>query len=138
MRSIYWVFLLLLVFVACNTNSDDRIKGEWELIEFGLSGAGGNPVSNEETLRNAGAVWDIKFSGNGKFIQSFNMRTPEMKMEVEEGTWETTNDSLIIKLQIDTFETRMAYTYEILGDTLSLTLAPEGRPTRVKTKFRKK
>ncbi|MFW6310519.1 MAG: hypothetical protein ACOC1D_05385, partial [Prolixibacteraceae bacterium] len=63
---------------------------------------------------------------------------PEMEMEVEEGTWETSNDSLIIELQIDTVESQLEYTYKIEGDTLFLTLAPEQSPAQVKTKFRKK
>lgn len=138
MRVVYSFLLVFLFLTACDKGEEYGFKGEWELIEFALIGTGGNPVSDEETLRNAGAIWDMEFKGNGKFRQNFNMRTAEMEMEVEEGTWEATEDSLIIELQIDTIQSRMAYTYNIEDDILSLTLAPEGRPTQVKTKFRKK
>ena len=138
MRNLYIFLLALFLLTSCNNESDSRFKGEWELIEFALIGMGGDPMSDEETLRNAGAIWDMQFKGNGDFRQNFNMRTAEMEMEVEEGTWKATEDSLIIKLQIDTITSRMAYTYKMEGDTLSLLLAPEGAPTQVKTKFRRK
>ena len=138
MRNLYIFLLALFLLTSCNNESDSRFKGEWELIEFALIGMGGDPMSDEETLRNAGAIWDMQFKGNGDFRQNFNMRTAEMEMEVEEGTWKATEDSLIIKLQIDIITSRMAYTYKMEGDTLSLLLAPEGAPTQVKTKFRRK
>ena len=138
MRFIYGFLVILILFVACDSKTDNEVKGEWELIEFAIEGTSGNPVSNEETLRNAGAVWEMKFSGNGDFRQNFNMRTPEMEMETEEGTWKTTNDSLIVELQINNVESQLEYTYKIAGDTLFLTLAPKQSPAKVKTKFRRK
>jgi len=138
MQNLTFFLLVIFLWAGCNNESESRLKGEWELIEFALIGTGGDPVSDEETLRNAGAIWDMEFKGNGDFKQNFNMRTPEMEMEVEEGTWKTTKDSLIIELQIDTIESRLEYTYKLKDDTLFLTLAPEQSPAQVKTKFRKK
>lgn len=136
-----WIFAATLVLVAvigCETAGDERLIGDWEIIEFRLIGQSGDPVSDEETLRNAGAVWNLEFSRDGDFKQAFNMRNRDMEMEVEQGSWRTVDDTLKIELQIDTITSKMDYTYEIDGDVLTLTLAPKEVNAKIITKFREK
>lgn len=145
MKKFTFVLIVLIIgFSNCKSvgkkdlGGDGNLVGEWEIIEFRLIGQGGDPVSDEETLRNAGAVWDLKFSRNGDFRQSFNMRQRDMTMEVEEGTWKTSGDSLKIELQIDTITSNLYYTYKINQDVLTLTMAPQEVNSKIITKFREK
>ncbi len=133
------ILLLSVVFaIGCSSTKQSGLPGEWEIIEFRLVGTGGDPVSDEKTLSDAGAVWEMQFDENGDFSQKFNMRDPDMKMEEESGTWFQKNDSLIIKLEIDTFTSTLPYLYEFKGDTLQLTLQNPHDNAKVITKFRKK
>ncbi len=138
MRISYILILLLFIISGCKTVGNKNIVGNWELIEFRLIGQGGNPVSNEQTLRNAGAVWDMHFKKNGDFKQNFNMRNQSKKMEVEEGTWKINEDTLSIELEINTVISQMDYTYKLDDNVLTLTLAPEEAKGKIITKFRKK
>ncbi len=138
MKITYILILLLFVVSGCKTVGNKNIVGDWELIEFRLVGQGGNPVSNEETLRKAGAVWDMNFKKNGEFKQNFNMRKPGKEMEVEEGTWKVDDDTLSIELEINTVISQMDYTYKLDENILTLTLAPEEAQGKIITKFRKK
>ncbi len=131
----YFVVFLVMLLAGCKTIGDKRLVGKWELVEFALVGQGGNPVSNAETLRNAGAVWDLEFSKNGDFSQKFNMRKRSMEMETEEGTWKTEQDSLLIELQKDVVASKLDYTYKFKEDTLVLTLAPRESKSKIITKF---
>jgi len=134
-------FALLLLSIAifgCSSNMNKNLVGDWEIIEFRLIGRSGDSTSDEKTLRDAGAIWDLDFSKNGNFRQSFNMRTPEMKMEVEQGTWKTSADTLTIELEIDIITSTLIYNYEIENEVLTLTLAPEEVNSKIITKFRKK
>ncbi|HKJ78375.1 MAG TPA: lipocalin family protein [Prolixibacteraceae bacterium] len=132
------LFVLSIIVVGCETAGDPQIVGEWEITEFRIIGPGGDAASNEEKLNNAGAKWDLEFSKNGEFVQTFNMRKRNMEMETEKGTWTTNGDSLKIVLHIDTIKSNLDYTYEINQDTLTLTLAPEISDTKIITKFREK
>jgi hypothetical protein len=118
--------------------NNKRLFGIWELVEFQLVQRGKRTVSDEKTLRDAGAVWNMYFNVDGSFKQEFNMRTPEKKMETEKGKWSTANDSLFIELQIDTFTNKMNYSYVLLGDVVVLTLQHPTSPDKVVTRFRRK
>lgn len=133
------VFIAAFVtLMGCANSGTKQLVGSWELIEFRLIGTGGDPVSNEKTLRDAGAVWDMKFSKNGDFRQDFNMRTPSMKMEFEEGTWKAFDDSLKIEIVSDIVASELNYTYELEEDILVLSLRNPVSDARVVTRFRKK
>lgn len=129
---------LLILFLGCATTDNINLVGTWELVEFRLIGTGGDPVSNEKTLRDAGAVWDIELSKNGKFRQDFNMRSSDMVMEIEKGSWTATDDSLLVELDFDTITSVLPYSYQIENDLLILTLSNEFTEASVVTKFRKK
>jgi hypothetical protein len=124
--------------MGCANSGTKQLVGSWELIEFRLIGTGGDPVSNEKTLRDAGAVWDMKFSKNGDFRQDFNMRARDMQMEYEEGTWKAFDDSLKIEIVSDIVATELNYTYEMEEDILVLSLRNPVSDARVVTRFRKK
>jgi hypothetical protein len=128
----------LVILMGCANSGTRQLVGTWELIEFRLIGTGGDPVSNEKTLRDAGAVWDMKFSRNGDFRQDFNMRTPDMKMEFEEGTWKAVDDSLKIEIVSDIVATELNYTFELESDILVLSLRNPVSDAKVVTRFRKK
>jgi hypothetical protein len=128
----------LVVIMGCATTGSKELVGTWEIIEFRLVGTGGDPVSNEKILRDAGAVWDMKFSKNGKFRQDFNMRQHEMTMESEKGTWKISEDSLKIELDFDTITSFLPYIYKLEENILELTLTNDFYNTKVITKFRKK
>jgi hypothetical protein len=134
------IFVLfgLIALMGCATTGNKALVGTWEIIEFRLIGTGGDPVSNEKILRDAGAVWDMKFSKNGKFRQDFNMRQQDMTMESEQGTWEMSEDSLKIELDFDTVTSYLPYVYKLEDDVLELTLSNDFYNTKVVTKFRKK
>lgn len=138
MRIIYLALLLLVVTSGCKTVENRNIVGKWELIEFRLVGQGGDPVSNEEILRNAGAIWEMQFSKNGNFMQKFNMRKPSMEMEEEKGTWEVVDDTLKIDLELDMVVSELDYTYTLKDNIMVLTLAPEESKAKIITTFRKK
>ncbi|MBT6005549.1 MAG: hypothetical protein HOG79_07505 [Prolixibacteraceae bacterium] len=135
---IRFVFIFVIALASCHVVGNKRLVGNWELIEFRLVGQGGDPVSDEEILRKAGAVWDLKFVADGKFSQEFNMRTPSMKMEIEEGSWKTANDSLIIDLQLDSGVSKLNYTYKFENYILILTLSNLQSKSSIITRFRKK
>ncbi len=128
----------LVVLMGCATTGSKELVGTWEIIEFRLIGTGGDPVSNEKVLKDAGAVWEMKFSKNGKFRQDFNMRQRDMTMEFEQGTWEAGEDSLKIELDFDTITSVLPYLYKLDENILELTLSNDFYNTKVVTKFRKK
>jgi len=138
MKLKYIVVLLLISIIGLQAANNKRLFGIWELIEFQPVQKGKSTVSDEKTLRDAGAVWNMYLNEDGSFKQEFNMRTPDMKMETEKGKWSTANDSLFIELQIDTFTNKMNYSYILLGDVVVLTLQHPTSPDKVVTRFRRK
>jgi hypothetical protein len=132
------LFIVLAAIMGCATTGSKELVGSWEIIEFRLIGMGGDPVSTEKILRDAGAVWDMKFSGNGDFSQNFNMRQRDMTMETEEGNWTAFNDSLKIEIRSDVVATNLNYTYKINEDTLVLSLRNPETDSKIITRFRKK
>jgi len=139
MKKIVLVLVLFnFIFFRCNTGDNKGFVGTWEIVEFRLDGQVQDPGRNEEYLRNKGAVWDMKFSKNGKFEQNFNMRSPDMKMEMEKGTWLAVNDTLKIEIQFDTITSKLEYTYELNDGILTLTFAAEEMGSNLITKFREK
>jgi len=138
MKFKYLLFILLLSVIVLQAANNKRLFGIWEMTEFKLVQKGKATVSDEKTLRDAGAIWNLEFSEDGSFKQNFNIRTPEMKMESEKGKWSTINDSLFIELQIDTFVNKLNYTYISLGDVVVLTLENPMTTDKVITRFRRK
>ena len=138
MKFKYLLFILLLSVIVLQAANNKRLFGIWEMTEFKLVQKGKATVSDEKTLRDAGAIWNLEFSEDGSFKQNFNIRTPEMKMESEKGKWSTVNDSLFIELQIDTFVNKLNYTYILLGDVVVLTLENPMTTDKVITRFRRK
>ncbi len=132
------LFLALAGLMGCATTGSKELVGSWEIIEFRLIGMGGDPVSDEKILRDAGAVWDMKFSKDGDFMQEFNMRKQDMSMETEEGTWTVNNDSLKVEIRDDIVANTLNYTYEINEDTLVLSLRNPDTDAKIVTRFRKK
>ena len=133
------LFLILLIsIIGLQAANNKRLFGVWELVEFQLFQKGTPTVSDEKTLRDAGAIWNMYLNEDGTFKQEFNMRSPDMKMETEKGKWSTANDSLFIELQIDTFTNKMNYSYILLGDVVVLTLQHPTSPDKVVTRFRRK
>jgi hypothetical protein len=134
-----FVFIIgLIALMSCATTGSKELVGTWEIIEFRLIGMGGDPVSNEKILRDAGAVWDMKFFRNGKFRQDFNMRQRDMTMEFEEGTWKASDDSLKIEIVDDIVVVELDYTYELNNNILELSLRNPDTNSKVVTLFRKK
>ncbi len=138
MKLKYLAVVLLITVIGLHAANNKMLFGIWELVEFQLVQKGESAVSDEKTLRDAGAVWDLHFNDDGSFKQDFNMRSPDMKMETEKGKWSTANDSLFIELQIDTLTTKMNYSYILLGDVVVLTLQHPATPDKVVTRFRRK
>ena len=138
MKLKYIVVLLLISIIGLQAANNKRLFGIWELVEFQLVQKGKSTVSDEKTLRDAGAIWNMYLKEDGSFKQEFNMRTPDMKMETEKGKWSTANDSLFIELQIDTFTNKMNYSYILLGDVVVLTLQHPTSPDKVVTRFMRK
>lgn len=130
--------ILLISIIGLQAANNKRLFGVWELVEFQLFQKGTPTVSDEKTLRDAGAIWNMYLNEDGTFKQEFNMRSPDMKMETEKGKWSTANDSLFIELQIDTFTNKMNYSYILLGDVVVLTLQHPTSPDKVVTRFRRK
>ena len=130
--------ILLISIIGLQAANNKRLFGVWELVEFQLFQKGTPTVSDEKTLRDAGAIWNMYLYEDGTFKQEFNMRSPDMKMETEKGKWSTANDSLFIELQIDTFTNKMNYSYILLGDVVVLTLQHPTSPDKVVTRFRRK
>lgn len=134
-----YLFLALLVsVVGLHAANNKMLFGIWEISEFKLVQRGVETVSNEKELRDAGAVWDMHFNADGTFKQNFNMRGNEMKMETESGKWHTVNDSLFIELQIDTFVSKVKYSYIILGDVVVFTIQNPKSNDKIVTRFRRK
>jgi len=138
MKLKYLVVILLLSVIGLYAANNKTLIGKWEIVEFKLVQKGDTAISDEKTLRDAGAVWNLQFNEDGSFKQEFNMRTPDMKMETEKGKWNMRNDSLFIELQIDTFTNKINYSCIILGDLMVLTLQHPTTPDKVETKFRRK
>lgn len=138
MKLKYLAIISLIAVIGLHAANNKRLFGVWELVEFQLFQKGTPTVSDEKTLRDAGAVWNMYFSEDGSFKQEFNMRSTDMKLETEKGKWRTANDSLFIELQIDTFTNKMNYSYILLGDVVVLTLQHPTSPDKVVTRFRRK
>lgn len=133
------LFLFLLIsIIGLQAANNKRLFGVWELVEFQIFHKGESAVSDEKTLRDAGAVWNMYFSEDGTFKQEFNMQSPDMKMETETGKWRTANDSLFVELQIDTITNKINYSCILLGDVVILTLQHPTTPDKVVSKFRRK
>lgn len=138
MKLQYVIVLAFFLFVECKIVGDKNLVGNWDLIEFRITRDGKESVSSEKILRDAGAVWEAKFSSNGKFQQNVNMSNPEMKMITQEGIWESYGDSVKIELHIDTITTEMHYKYQITDDILTMSLEHPISHNTVVSKFRKK
>jgi len=133
------LFLILFIsIIGLHAANNKKLFGVWELVEFTLVQKGEPAVSDEKTLRDAGAVWNMYFSEDGTFKQEFNMQSPDMKMETETGKWRTANDSLFVELQIDTITNKINYSCILLGDVVVLTLQHPTTPDKVISKFRRK
>lgn len=138
MKFKYLFFIFLIGVVGIQAANNKRLLGVWELTEFKLIQKGKTSVSDEKTLRDAGAVWDLEFAGDSIFRQNFNMRSPDGKMETETGKWYTINDSLFIELKKDTNISRINYSYILLGDVVVLTLENQVTTDKMITRFRRK
>jgi len=138
MKIKYLLIVLLIAVIGIQAANNKKLFGIWEITEFKLVMKGKTTVSDEKTLRDAGAVWNLQFSEDGSFKQDFNMRTPEKKMKTEKGKWNTVNDSLFIELTIDTIVDKLSYTYILLGDAVVLTLENPRTTDKVITRFRRK
>ena len=138
MKIKYLIFILLISAISVYAANNKRLFGTWEIVEFKLIQKGNPTVSDEKTLRDAGAVWNVYFNEDGTFKQEFNMRSPDMKMETETGKWSTLNDSLFVEIQVDTFSRKLNYYYVVLGDAVVLTLQHPTTPDKIVTKFRRK
>lgn len=130
--------ILLISIIGLQAANNKRLFGVWELVEFQIIHKGESAVSDEKTLRDAGAVWNMYFSEDGTFKQEFNMQSPDMKMETETGKWRTANDSLFVELQMDTTTIKINYSCILLGDVVVLTLQHPTTPDKVVSKFRRK
>jgi len=138
MKLKYLFLILLISIIGLQAANNKRLFGVWELVEFQIVHKGESAVSDEKTLRDAGAVWNMYFSEDGTFKQEFNMQSPDMKMETETGKWRTANDSLFVELQIDTITNKINYSCILLGDVMVLTLQHPTTPDKVVSKFRRK
>jgi hypothetical protein len=138
MKLKYLFLTLLISVIGLHAANNKMLFGIWEITEFKMVQRGVETVSDEKTLRDAGAVWDMHFNADGTFKQDFNMRGNEMKMETESGKWHTVNDSLYIDLQIDSLTTTMKYSYIILGDVVVFTMQHPRNNDKVVTRFRRK
>lgn len=134
----YLVILLLISAVGLYAANNKRLFGDWEIVEFTIVQKGVTTTSDEKSLREAGAIWNMHFSEDGKFKQEFNMRTPKMEMETETGIWSTGKDSLFVEIQVDTFSRKLDYYCVVLGDAVVLTLQHPSTPDKIVTKFRRK
>lgn len=66
------LFVLVLFGVISCTNSNQKLLGDCEIIEFAVfTGETQNMLNTRKILNNAGAVWDMKFSEDGNFVQEF-------------------------------------------------------------------
>ena len=137
-RYILVLFLFSFIFFSCKTGIDNPLVGNWEIVEFRFTDWERDPGRDEDFLKKDGAIWDMEFSKNGKFKQSFNMRRPDKKMETEEGTWRTVGDTLKIETQSDGTTSKWDYTYELNDSTLTMTLAGEMIDSKLIIKFREK
>lgn len=138
MKLKYLLLIVLISVVGLYAENNKMLFGIWEITEFKMVQRGVEAVSDEKTLRDAGAVWDMHFNADGTFKQDFNMRGNEMKMETESGKWRTVNDSLYIDLQIDTLTINMKYSYIILGDVVVFTMQNQRNNDKIVTRFRRK
>lgn len=134
------VLIITLIFLVSGLNAgiNKNLVGTWGIVEFDLIQKGNSSKSDEKTLRDSGAEWNMYFYEDGSFKQEFNMRTPSMEMETEIGSWSTSKDSLFIELELDTFTRKLNYYYVMLGDAVSLTLQHPVTPDKIVTKFRRK
>jgi len=138
MKLKYLVVFLLMLFVGLNAANNKKLFGVWEIVEFNIIQKGKPALSDEKTLRDAGAEWNMYFNEDGSFKQEFNMRSPAKKMETETGKWSSEKDSLFIEIQVDTFTRKLNYSYILLGDAVVLTLQHPTNPDKIVTKFRRK
>jgi hypothetical protein len=134
----YLLVALSVLTVCVSAVNNSKIVGAWEIVEFTIVQKGVVTKSEEKTLRDAGSVWNMYLNEDGSFKQEFNMRTPEMKMEIEEGTWKTVADSLFVEIQVGDFTRKLNYSFISLGDAFVLTLQHPETPDKVVTKFRRK
>jgi hypothetical protein len=138
MKHKYLFILLILIFTGLQAANNKRLFGNWELTEFKIVQKGKPTTSDENKLKELGAVWNIEFSEDGSFKQNFNLRNPEKKMETEEGKWKTVNDSLFIELHKDSQISKLNYTYILLGDVVVLSLENPLTTDKIITRFRRK
>ena len=132
------VVFLLTSFFAINAANNKNLIGVWKIVDFKVVQKGIETVSDEKTLRDAGAEWNMYFFEDGSFKQEFNMRSPIKKMETENGKWSTVKDSLFIEIKVDTITRKLNYYYVGLGDAMVLTLQHPSTPDKIVTKFRRK
>jgi hypothetical protein len=128
---------MILLFSGLQAGNNVSLIGNWEIVRFEIVHGGKSTVSDEESLKNGGAIWNMSFSEDGSFKQEFNMRNAGLNMETETGTWQTRNDSLFIEIKMDTLVQKLQYYYVLLGDAVVLTLQHPTLQDKVVTKFRR-
>ena len=138
MKGKFLCLTLFLLITGLQAGNNVNLVGKWEIVQFEIVHKGKSTVSDEESLKNGGAIWNIYFSEDGSFKQEFNMRSAALNLETEMGKWRTEKDSLFIELTVDTIQQKLGYYYVLLGDAVVLTLQHPTSTDKVVTKFRRK
>ena len=77
MRRVQLVAIILLIFFSCSTGEDDLILGDWQVVEYSVSG---NKYESKRTIR---------FNSNGKYLSYEDGDTVN-------GEWRIKNETLVL------------------------------------------
>jgi hypothetical protein len=130
------ITLFFLGLCSISNAQDTNVIGTWNIIEFTMTNEDNVNKMTEDQLNEKKFVWDINLLEDGSITQTSNMRTGET--ETQEGSWQSTDSKLILKLNFNNQDITIEYNYGLTNDILTL---KRGNPTgtmSVETKFRKK
>jgi hypothetical protein len=131
---------MLFIFVATTFLSeaqDKELVGTWNIIECAYITNSGTEKIMEEQIKSGTAVTDYFIMEDGKYKMTSNM-SGSGTLDTYEGTWKTSDNKLIMTLNINNQPMEIEWKYELKENILVLSRAnPDGTLTIANT-YRKK
>ena len=118
MKTMYLFILCISTISISKAQNTSDLIGTWNIIDYNVTSNGMTDKMGEEALSEEGAVWDLIFMDEHKFTQTSNMRNGTM--ESWDGTWDMSEDALILRLNVNNRDLELKYSYEWAGKDLIL------------------
>lgn len=121
------VFILFcFLTVSASEAQVNNLIGNWTVFEMTQTAGENSQKMTEDQFKANEAFQDFVFMEESKFKQTGNL-SGQGTVSTQEGTWQISENKLIMTLQMGERQMEVDYTYELKENTLFLTRAsPDG------------